>query len=144
MKNLKIGLFGFGVVGEGIYKVLEDKPALNCQIKTICIKDIAKERNAPAKLFTDDPALILNDPDINVVVELINDATAAFTLVKNALKSGKSVVSANKKMIAENHAELIQLQLENNVSSCMRQQYAAAYPSSGTWKNISITTYLAK
>jgi homoserine dehydrogenase len=116
MKNLKIGLFGFGVVGEGIYKVLEAKPNLNCQIKKICIKDIEKKRDAPDELFTDDPSLILNDAEINVVVELIDDATAAFKLVKKALQSGKSVVSANKKMIAENHAELIKLQKNNDVS----------------------------
>lgn len=116
MKNLKIGLFGFGVVGEGIYQVLQDKPGLNCQIKKICIKDIGKKRNAPKELFTDDANEILNDSEINVVVELIDDATAAFKLVKKALQSGKSVVTANKKMIAENHAELIKLQKDNDVS----------------------------
>ena len=116
MKKLKIGLFGFGVVGEGIYKVLEDKPGLNCQIKKICIKDIQKKRNAPATLFTDDAAAILDDPEINVVVELIDDANAAFNLVRKALQSGKSVVSANKKMIAENHSKLIRLQEQHKVS----------------------------
>ncbi len=116
MKNLTIGLFGFGVVGEGIYQVLQDKPGLNCQIKKICIKDISKRRNGPAAFFTDDASEILNDPEINVVVELINDATVAFQLVKKALQSGKSVVSANKKMIAENHSKLIRLQAQHKVS----------------------------
>lgn len=116
MKHLKIGLFGFGVVGEGIYQVLEERPHLNCQVKKICIRDIRKKRDAPATLFTNDPDKILNDPEINVVVELINDATAAFKLVKKALQLGKSVVTANKKMIADNHPELIQLQQQNNVS----------------------------
>lgn len=116
MKHLKIGLFGFGVVGEGIYKVLQDRPHLNCHIKKICIRDLSKKRNASATLFTNDPDTILNDPEINVIIELIDDATAAFKLVKKALKSGKSVVSANKKMIADNHPELLKLQRQYNVS----------------------------
>lgn len=115
MKKLRIGLFGFGVVGEGIYRVLTEKSNLNCEVVRICIKDPSKTRNASTELFTTDPQLILDDPSINVVVELINDADAAFTFVKQALQSGKAVVSANKKMISCHHAELIRLQMEHNV-----------------------------
>lgn len=116
MKKLRIGLFGFGVVGEGIYRVLTEKSNLNCEIVRICIKDPQKKRNAPTHLFGTEHADILNDKSINVVVELIDDADAAFQLVKQALLSGKSVVSANKKMIAEHHAELIELQQQTNTS----------------------------
>ncbi|MGV3529123.1 MAG: homoserine dehydrogenase [Flavisolibacter sp.] len=111
-KKLTIGLFGFGVVGEGIYKVLQQTPSLNAVIKKICIRNPAKERNADASLFTTDYAEILNDPEINLVVELIDDAKEAFHIVSAALRSKKQVVSANKKMIAENLAELLQLQRE--------------------------------
>ena len=52
MKKINIGLFGFGVVGEGIYKVLEEKPQLNAAIKKIVIKDNSKPRNAPSELFS--------------------------------------------------------------------------------------------
>ena len=116
MKKLNIGLFGFGVVGEGIYQVLSQKPQLNTEIKKIVIKHADKKRNAPSELFSVDANEILNDSEIDVVVELIDDAEAAFEIVKKAMKNGKSVVSANKKMIAENHLELIDLQRENNVS----------------------------
>lgn len=116
MKKISIGLFGFGVVGEGIYKVLSEKPQLNSSIKKIVIKHPDKQRNAPANLFYTDADEILNDDEIDVVVELIDDARAAFEIVKTAMKKGKSVVSANKKMIAENHLELIDLQRKNNVS----------------------------
>lgn len=51
MKKLTIGLFGFGVVGEGIYNVLSDK-SLNVEIKKIVIKDPSKKRNAPKELFS--------------------------------------------------------------------------------------------
>src|SRR6478672_11275195 len=115
-KVLQIGLFGFGVVGEGIYKVLHQTPSLNALIKKVCIKHAEKERNAPASLFTTSYDEILNDPGIDIVVELIDDAKEAFTIVSTALKNKKSVVSANKKMIAEHLPELLQLQEENDVS----------------------------
>ncbi|HUR65898.1 MAG TPA: hypothetical protein VMZ03_06075, partial [Chitinophagaceae bacterium] len=51
-RALTIGLFGFGVVGEGLYKVLRQTPSLNASIKKICIKNEGKRRSAPANLFT--------------------------------------------------------------------------------------------
>src|SRR5256885_5420672 len=99
-QKLTIGLFGFGVVGEGIYKVLQQTATLNASIKKICIKHPGKKRDAPAELFTTDANELLQDETINVIVELIDDADAAFTIVSAALKSKKAVVSANKKMIA--------------------------------------------
>jgi len=109
-KKLVIGLFGFGVVGEGVYKVLQQTPTLNATIKKICIRDSEKKRNAPAELFTVDPDILLNDDEINVVIELTNDAAAAFHIVSTAFKNKKAVISANKKMIAENLKELLALQ----------------------------------
>jgi len=107
MKQVNIGLFGFGVVGEGIYQVISQKPQLAVNIKKIVVKDPSKRRNAPATLFSTDPNTILKDEEIDLVVELIDDAEAAYQIVSRALNSGKSVVSANKKMIAERHEELI-------------------------------------
>src|SRR5689334_11229854 len=100
-KKLTIGLFGFGVVGEGIYKVLQQTPSLNASIKKICIKHPEKKRDAPAELFTTNYDEILQDEEINTVVELIDDATEAYKIARIALQKKKSVVSANKKMIAE-------------------------------------------
>jgi homoserine dehydrogenase len=104
-----IGLFGFGVVGEGIYQVLRETPSLRACIKKICIRDPSKARNAEASLFTTDPDEILRDPEISLVVELINDAGHAWNIVSTALENGKDVVSANKKMIAEHLGELLKL-----------------------------------
>ncbi|HEV2831917.1 MAG TPA: homoserine dehydrogenase, partial [Hanamia sp.] len=53
-KKLVLGVFGFGVVGEGLYKVLHQTPSLNASIKKVCIKNSGKKRNAPAELFTDE------------------------------------------------------------------------------------------
>ncbi len=115
-KKLNIGLFGFGVVGEGIYQVLLQTPSLNAGIKKICIKHKDKVRNAPSELFTTQEDELLNDPDINVIVELIDDADAAYRIVTKALRNKKAVVSANKKMIAEHLAEILVLQKEAGTS----------------------------
>ena len=109
-RQLNIGLFGFGVVGEGLYKVLEQTPSLQATIKKVCIKNPGKKRNAPAALFTTDRFELLNDPDINVIVEVINESEPAFEIVSTALKNGKAVVSASKKMIAEHLPEILALQ----------------------------------
>jgi homoserine dehydrogenase len=108
--QLTIGLFGFGVVGKGLYDVLHSTPALQAAIKKICIKNADKKRSIAAENFTTDAQELLNDSSINVIVELIDDADAAFNIVKTALQNGKAVVSANKKMIAEHFEELLQLQ----------------------------------
>jgi homoserine dehydrogenase len=114
-KKLNIGLFGFGVVGQGLYDISLSRN-LNFEFKKIAIKDATKERTLPQHLFTTDRWEILNDPEINTIIELINDADAAYEIVSYALKNGKNVVSANKKMIAEHLEELVQLQKENNTS----------------------------
>ena len=114
-KRLTIGLFGFGVVGQGLHDIISTKD-LNIEIRKIAIKNPDKERSLPKELFTTDANVILNDPEINTIIELINDADAAYEIVTRALKSGKNVVSANKKMIAEHLNELVELQLKHNVS----------------------------
>ncbi len=127
-KQLTIGLFGFGVVGEGLYKVLQKTPSLNASIKKVCIKDPGKKRNAPASLFTNDKNELLNDRDINVIVEVIDDAKAAFHIVSTALLNGKDVVSASKKMIAENLPALLRLQQQTGQSLLYEAAACASIP----------------
>lgn len=109
-KKLSIGLFGFGVVGEGIYQVLSKTSTLHADVKKICIRNIEKKRAAPAHLFTTQYDDILDDAEINVVVELIDDASEAYQIVRKALAAGKAVVTANKKMLADHLTELLALQ----------------------------------
>ncbi|MBS1772510.1 MAG: homoserine dehydrogenase [Bacteroidetes bacterium] len=127
-KQLTIGLFGFSVVGTGLYKVLQQSPSLNANIKKVCIKHPEKKREAPESLFTIDPELLLQDNDINVVVELIDDADAAYHIVTRALSSGKAVVSANKKMIAEHLPELLALQKKYDVPFLYESACCASIP----------------
>lgn len=109
-KHLKLGLFGFGCVGQGLYHVLEETPGIKAEIKRICVKHRGKARPLSEDLFTFEAKDILGDPDIDVVVELIDDADAAFAIVKSALENGKAVVTANKKMLAEHLEEIYRLQ----------------------------------
>jgi homoserine dehydrogenase len=127
-KTLNIGLFGFGCVGFGLYEVLQKTPGLKANIKNICVKDKNKKREIGAENFTFDKDAILNDESIHVVVELIDDADAAFEIVSAALKKGKAVVSANKKMIAEHFTELLQLQEEYNVPLLYEAACCASMP----------------
>ena len=108
--NLHIGLFGFGVVGQGLHAVLERTPGLRARIGRIAVRDRRKARPLPAELFTFDKRDLLDDPSLDVIVELIDDADEAYLIVKEALQKGKAVVTANKKMLAEHLPELIELQ----------------------------------
>lgn len=127
-KNLVIGLFGFGVVGEGLYKVLQQTPSLRAKIKKVCIKNMHKKRNAPEELFTTDISDILNDPEINVVVEVINDSVVGYQIVTTALRNGKDVVSASKKMLSEHLPELIELQNSTGRSLLYEASSCASIP----------------
>ncbi len=127
-KQLTIGLFGFGVVGEGLYKVLQQTPSLKARIKKVCIKNAGKKREAPDELFTTDKEVLLNDPEINVIVEVINETEPAFEIVSRALQSGKDVVSASKKMLAHHLPELLALQKKYDTSLLYEASACASIP----------------
>ena len=127
-KALTIGLFGFGVVGEGLYKVLQQTPSLKARIKRVCIKHPGKKRNAPADLFTAEKDDLLFDKEINVIVEVIDDADAAFHIVSTALHQGKAVVSASKKMIAEHLPEILALQQQTGLPFLYEAAACASIP----------------
>lgn len=114
--RLKIGLFGFGCVGQGLYDILEKNEGFRAELVKICVKDRNKHRKLPAGYFTFDKEDILENPEINLIVELINDADEAYQIVTTALKKGKIVVTANKKMLAEHLSELVALQEQYNTA----------------------------
>ena len=127
-KKLKIGLFGFGCVGAGLYEVLNQSNLLDAKIKRIVVKDPTKKRTLSADFFGFEASEILNDSEINLVVELINNSDDALKIVREALSKGKHVVSANKKLIAEHLDELIQLAKENKVSFLYEASVGGSIP----------------
>lgn len=127
-KKITIGLFGFGCVGYGLYEVLEKTPGLNATIKKICVKDRHKQRKLPAERFTFNKDELINDEEINVIVELIDDADEAYSIAVMAMNKGKAVVSANKKMIATHFNELLEMQQKNHVALLYEAACCASIP----------------
>lgn len=127
-KRLKIGVFGFGCVGQGLYEVLHRTRGIKADIAKICVKDKNKKRSIPLENFTFEKDDIINNPEIDLVVELIDNADEAFAIVSSAMKKGKSVVTANKKMVAEHFNELLTLQKEHNVSFLYEASCCASIP----------------
>lgn len=112
----KIGLFGFGTVGQGFYEMLKKQPFLSAKIEKVCVRRLDLPRIGHELYFTDNPDEILEDGEIDIVIELIDDAVAAKVFVKKALMAGKQVISANKKMIGESLEEIDQWVSEFNSS----------------------------
>lgn len=108
-KHLKIGLFGFGTVGSALFELINTIRPEGVEIKRICVRNLTKYTHIDAD-FTDNPDDIFNDPEINIIVELIDDANASYALITRALRQGLPAVSGNKKMLAEHLPELIELQ----------------------------------
>lgn len=127
-KKLTIGLVGFGCVGSGLYQVLNKSKLIDATIKRIVVKDPTKERSIDKSNFSYDVNDILSDNEINVVIELINDSDIALEIVKSALNSGKDVVTANKKLLAEHLDELTALAKENKVSLLYEGAVAGSIP----------------
>lgn len=107
---LKIGLFGYGCVGQGLYHLIEKLQHAGAEVVRIGIKDNSKNRDINASHFTLRKEEVLSDPSIQLIVELIDDADEAYQIVREALILGRKVVSANKKMLAEHLLELLSLQ----------------------------------
>ena len=116
-KQINIGLFGFGTVGKGLYDVLKKIQPENVSIVKVCVRNVAKHSaEAPELEFTSNADDIFTDNRINFIVELIDDAEAAYGIVKRALQAKIPVVSGNKKMLARHIQEMIQLQRDNDTA----------------------------
>lgn len=107
-KHKKIGLFGFGTVGKGFYENLKKQQHLPVTIEKVCVRRVDLPRIGHELYFTDNPDELLDDPELDIIIELIDDADAAKHYVQTALINGKSVISANKKMIGESLKEVDQ------------------------------------
>ncbi len=114
MSNLKIGIIGLGTVASGVYKTLQD--INDIEIVKIAVKNINKPRNVnvPRELITDDAYEVVNNPEIDVVVELIGGVEPAWSYISSAIKNGKHIVTANKELLAKKGEELFNLAEEYN------------------------------
>ncbi len=113
--KIKIGLIGLGTVGSGVYKTLRSFD--NIEIVKIAVRDKNKKRdieNLDESIITDNPYEVVNDPEIQIVAELIGGINPAFDLIKTAVKNGKHIVTANKELLAKHGEELFNVAEANN------------------------------
>jgi homoserine dehydrogenase len=110
--SIRIGLIGFGCVGQGLYDILRQQPNSGFEVARIAVKNPDKRRSLPLEQFDFHADDLLQDPSLDVLVEVIDDATEAFRLVSLALRQGRRVVTANKAMLAQHLPELVRLQRE--------------------------------
>lgn len=119
---IKLAVLGYGVVGSGTVEVFfKNKPDLDKKVNdALELKYILDVRDFPdspyADKFTKDFNVILNDPEIKVVAEVIGGLVPAYDYVKRLLEAGKSVVTSNKELVAAKGAELLALARKNNVN----------------------------
>lgn len=114
-KKIKIGLIGLGTVGSGVYKTLENFD--NVEVAKIAVRNLNKPRNIEnldTSIVTDKPYEVVNDPDIDIVAELIGGIEPAFDLIKTAIKNGKHIVTANKELLAKHGEELFNFAEKHN------------------------------
>lgn len=114
-KKIKIGLIGLGTVGSGVYKTL--KAFDNVEVTKIAVRNINKPRNIDGldnSIVTDKPYEVVNDPEIDIVVELVGGLEPAYDLIKTAIKNGKHIVTANKELLAKKGEELFNFAEEHN------------------------------
>ena len=116
MENkIKIGLIGLGTVGSGVYKTLKNFD--NVEISMIAVRDKSKKRNIDdldENILTDNAYDVVNDPEIQIVAELIGGIEPAFELIKTAIRNGKHIVTANKELLAKCGEELCNFAEEHN------------------------------
>jgi len=136
MKTLKVGMLGCGVVGSQIARLLvENKSDLtsragaNLELAKVAVKNInTKREGISSSLLTDDAKSIVNDPEIDLIIEVIGGISPAKELILTAIKNGKSVVTANKALLAQAGAELYTAADNANVDLYYEAAVAGAIP----------------
>ncbi len=115
MRKIGVGLLGFGTVGSGVVKILlenrqliESRLGASLALKWIALRDLEKDRGVAvdASLVTTDPKMVVNDPEVDIVVELIGGYDPAKTFILKAIENGKHVVTANKALLAAHGDEI--------------------------------------
>ena len=130
MKKLKVGILGYGTVGSGTHEILTKNHDLIQKRTGISVEVVRILRRKPSDshLFTDDPDVILNDPDIDLIVEVIGGIEPAASFMLKAMKNGKHVVTANKAAVAANYKVLTETAEENGVDFLFEAAVAGGIP----------------
>lgn len=121
-KEIGLGLMGLGIVGSGVEKVLREKKEVisdlaysPLSVKRILIRNPSKKRPEVSHLLTTESQELLDDPRIEIVIEVIGGESPAYEYIKEALSKGKHVVTANKEVMAKHEFELLRHAAEHKV-----------------------------
>lgn len=131
---INIAILGYGTVGSGVYEIVQKNKEIikeNCgeKIEVKAILDIRDFNGDPAEgLFVSDYSVILNDPDIAVIVEAIGGLEPAFNYTKAALENGKNVVTSNKELVATHGKQLREIAAANNVQYLFEASVGGGIP----------------
>ncbi len=137
IKIVNIGLIGFGVVGQGVYKILKEKQELiikrrgvEVNIKKIVVKNLNKIRDIEynKSMITTDPDEVINDPEISIIVELVGGIETPYRLIEKSLNQKKHIVTANKALLALKSKELFTLANEMKVNICFEASVGGGIP----------------
>ena len=134
---INIGLLGFGTVGQGVYRILQEKGedlkallGTEIEIKSILVRDLYKERGTevPLSKLTLNPEDIVSDENIDIIVEVTGDVELSYRIISRAFDRGKHVVTANKAVVSAYFEELSHLAEENGVSFLYEASVAGGIP----------------
>ncbi len=109
-KKIKVGLIGLGTVGSGVFKTLRNFNEI--EVSKIAVKNINKKRDIEGletSMLTDNAYEIVNNPEIDIVAELVGGIEPAFDLISTAIKNGKHIVTANKELLAKCGEDIFKL-----------------------------------
>ena len=143
-EGINVALLGLGTVGSGVYKVMQRQQAempqkinTRLNIRRILVRNIAKyqDKIEDPSILTTEYETILEDAQIDLVIELIGGIEPAYTYIRSALEAGKSVVTANKDLIADRGGELFQIAEENHVELRFEASVAGGIPIISPLKN---------
>ena len=131
-KKLKIGIIGLGTVGTGVVKVLKNFD--NAEVIQAAVRNLNKKREVEVSNITDDPFKVVNNPEIDVVVEVAGGCDPAYELITTAIKNKKHIVTANKELLAKFGAKIFDLANEYNVAVLYEAAVAGGIPIIGPIK----------
>jgi homoserine dehydrogenase len=116
MARITVGVLGLGTVGMGVIKLLQNDPRF--RVKWAAVRDLTKKRDADLSSIrvTDQPLEIVNDPEVEILIEVAGGITPARELINGAIAQGKHIVTANKEVIAKHGSEIFELAHRHNVT----------------------------
>lgn len=144
MPSMKAAIIGFGTVGEGVYKIVNEKKeqlkkqtGYTIEIAAVLVRDVTKKRDLlPGILVTDTFEEILNNPEIDIIFEAIVDEEPAYTYLSQAIEKGKHIITANKKMFAKHGPALLKHAEFRNVHVGYEATTAGGIPIIRTIENL--------